>query len=307
MSHHLQDVTVVGIGNIGAAVSRTLLKSGSRVTIWNRTASRIQIQSLISDGATFEPDIEAAIAKGVKAVLFCVLNYDAIYQLLDFCPTAIDGKILVNFSNGTPRQAIEMQTWTKRNGAAQYFDGAIMATPQLIGTPSSTILCSGETQESFQVISGLLEHLGQPYYDGPDAGAAESLDIAALLAMFGMFSGALVGMGLLSRTRRQLDSRDGKVSPSVNNIVVPVLQMMTSYVGRLAELMDEKAWDNDMGNALGMQLDGLRNALRACKEEGVDESGLKSFESLMQQAVKERGGNGGLAQVIQYILKDDRM
>ncbi|KAJ5576903.1 hypothetical protein N7535_003829 [Penicillium sp. DV-2018c] len=305
MFPHSQEVTVVGIGNIGASVSRTLLHSGNRVTIWNRTASRAQVQALISDGAQFEPDIEVAIAKGSKVVLFCVLNYDAIYQLLKSCPTALDGKVLINFSNGTPRQAIEMQAWMKRNGAAQYFDGAIMATPQLIGAPNSTFLCSGETRETFKAIHGLLEPLGQPFYLGPDAGAAESLDIAALLAMFGMFSGALVGMGLLRRTGRQADGSEGKVGPSVNTVMVPVLQMMTPYVSRLAELMDEKDWDNDMGNALGMQLDGLRNALRACKEEGVDDNGLKSFESLMQQVVEEQGGGGGLAQVVQYIMQDE--
>ena len=65
----------------------------------------------------------------------------------------------------------------------------------------------------------------------------------------------------------------------------------------------EQAWDDDMGNPLGMQLAGIRNILQACKEEGVDGAGLDPLASLMQKVVDRRGGDGGIAEIFKFIVE----
>jgi 3-hydroxyisobutyrate dehydrogenase-like beta-hydroxyacid dehydrogenase len=52
------------------------------------------------------------------------------------------GKLLVQLTSGSPKQAREMAAWARQH-EIQYLDGAIMATPNLIGGPECTILYSG--------------------------------------------------------------------------------------------------------------------------------------------------------------------
>jgi hypothetical protein len=304
-----QRVTCIGIGNMGAALASTLLKAKSPLTIWNRTANRPQIASLVESGAEFEGNIESAIAKSDDVVILCVLDYDAIYHAfapLDSSQTSLAGKTVVNLTNGTPREARKAEEWMKAHGAARYFDGGVMVTPQLVGTPHSFVVYSGESEDGFSGVSKLLAPLGAAQYVGPDAGAAAIRDLAALAAMYGMFCGAFTGMGLLKKQKRQAGGEgeeETKVLPAVEKVVVPLLTALVPYVSLLAKSIDEETWDDNMGNPLGMQLAGVKNIIRACEEEGVDGRGLEFLSSVMQKVVDERGGDGGVAVVGKYLLK----
>jgi len=44
-------ITFIGIGNMGLASVLALLKSGSPVTVWNRTAARPQVITAVDAGA----------------------------------------------------------------------------------------------------------------------------------------------------------------------------------------------------------------------------------------------------------------
>lgn len=303
-----QRVTCIGIGNMGAALAGTLLKAKTPLIIWNRTANRAQIASLVESGARFEGSIGSSIAKSDDVVVLCVLDYDAIYHAfapLESSPTSLAGKTIVNLTNGTPREARKAEEWMKAHGAARYFDGGVMVTPQLVGTPHSFVVYSGESEDSFADVSKLLAPFGAALYVSPDAGAAAIQDLAALAAMYGMFCGAFTGMGLLKRQLRQAgsDSEETKVLPAVEKVVVPLLTALVPYVSLLAKSMDEQTWDDNMGNPLSMQLAGVKNIIRACEEEGVDGRGLEFFSSVMQKVVNERGGDGGVAVVGKYLLK----
>ena len=74
-------VTSIGIGNMGAALASALLTSSTPLTMWNRTASRPQVRSVLASGATFQPSIAAAIAASPTLLLYLV-DYDAIYSAL---------------------------------------------------------------------------------------------------------------------------------------------------------------------------------------------------------------------------------
>ncbi|KAJ2970838.1 hypothetical protein NQ176_g7990 [Zarea fungicola] len=125
------NVTVIGIGNMGAALAKALLDAGFKLTIWNRSAQRPQVISLIQAGAEFEGDLQTAIRKSDGVLLVCVVDYDAMYTLLapldaEDSHTALAGRIVVNVTNGTPNQAREMSAWIKARGAACYFDGSVL-------------------------------------------------------------------------------------------------------------------------------------------------------------------------------------
>ena len=41
-SKQSQDVSVIGIGNMGSALAEALIANGHRVTVWNRTAAKCE-------------------------------------------------------------------------------------------------------------------------------------------------------------------------------------------------------------------------------------------------------------------------
>ena len=55
----MSDVTVVGLGAMGFALARALVKDGHDVTVWNRTASRAE--PLVKEGAALAPDLASAV------------------------------------------------------------------------------------------------------------------------------------------------------------------------------------------------------------------------------------------------------
>lgn len=308
-------VTSIGIGNMGFALASALLKSSTPVTIWNRTTSRPLVQSLLTSGATLQPSIAAAISTS-PVLLLCLVDYAAIYSALaplsdtsSTTPAPLAGKTILNLTNGTPAQSRAMEAHLKVLGCEAYFDGGIMVTPQLVGTPASFVVLSGETEQVFQTrgIEELLKPIGAVQYVAEDAGAASLYDVAALAAMYGMFAGAFTGMALLKRLRGQQKRREGKdgekveVKDAVDGVMVPVLTALVPYVGLLAQQVDEERWGDSLGNPLAMQLAGVKNILQSCEEEGVDGTALNFLGALMERAVDEGFGEGGVAAVVKYL------
>jgi 6-phosphogluconate dehydrogenase (decarboxylating) len=304
-------VTCIGIGNMGSAMAQALLNAKTPVTLWNRTPDRPQVTALVAAGATFNASIDRAIDNS-DIILICVLDYDAIRRIIKAVqsPSVLQGKTIVNLTNGTPRDAREMDAWAKSQGA-KYLDGGIMVTPQLVGTPHSFVLLSGEDEGLFSARNGVgevLAPLGNIQYVSSDAGAAATQDLAALAAMYGMFYGAFVGMGLLKKQKPEAGDRDdgrgrAKVTPAVDNVVIKVLTALVPYLHGIAESTDQETWSDNMGNPLDMQLAGVQNIINACKEEGVDTQLFESLRSFMQQAVDDSWGNGGVAVVGKYMRK----
>lgn len=296
----MPSVTFLGIGNMGAALAKTLLKTTShKVTIWNRTVDRSLVKEVVNAGASLEPSIEAALSSDI--IVVCVLDYDSIYRALEpisSSSSSLANKVIINLTNGTPRQAGELQEWIKARGATYYFDGAVMVTPQLVGTEHSFILYCGENEERFnEHVADLVKPLGLPLYTGDDIRSAATDDLAALSTMYGMFAGFFSGLGLM---RKQL-GEGGKVAPSVGKVVVPLMNALVPYLSHIADTIDKEDWENNLGNPLGMQVAGMQNILQAYREQSVNGAALAAFLKLMERAVSERGGDVGIPAVALHL------
>jgi len=131
-------------------------------------------------GATVATSVAAAVAAS-RGIVVCVINYDVSNSLLRSKDVAgkLAGKLLVQLSTGTPREARDGEAWAKKAGVA-YLDGAIMAYPKDIGSQECTILYSGQ-KEVFEANRGLLLNLdGAPVFVGDDIGGASTLDQSVL-------------------------------------------------------------------------------------------------------------------------------
>ncbi|KAK3901648.1 come operon protein 4 [Staphylotrichum tortipilum] len=304
----MSTVTSIGIGNMGAALASALLKASTPLTIWNRTADRPQVKSLITQGATFEPSLLAALNRSTT-ILICLLDYASIYSiltpLLSTTPTPLTGKTILNLTNGTPAEARAMASHLRALGASAYLDGAVMVTPQLVGTPAASILLSGETAAQFEAhaVAALLAPAGAVHHVADEVGAAARFDVAALASMYGMFTGAFMGIALLQKGPSG-EGAKAKAKPVVDQVVVPMLKALVPYVSLLAEMVDREEWMEDLGNPLAMQLVGVENIMKACEEEGVDPSGLGFLVGVMRRAVEDGFGKGGVAAAGRYMSKE---
>lgn len=187
----MSDVSMLGLGAMGSALARASLRSGRRVTVWNRTSSKAE--PLVREGAALAPDVASAIGAS-PVVIVCVDNYEVTRTLLsapDVQPR-LSERVLLQLSTGTPQEARDGESWAQERGAA-YLDGAILAYPDQMGTPDATILVAG-AETAFQRCEPLLRSLGGGLtYVGAQVGAASALDCAILSFVFGALLGAIHG------------------------------------------------------------------------------------------------------------------
>lgn len=54
----MSGVSILGLGAMGSALARALLRDGHRVTVWNRTTSKAE--PLVREGAALAPDTASA-------------------------------------------------------------------------------------------------------------------------------------------------------------------------------------------------------------------------------------------------------
>src|SRR3990170_5228630 len=134
------EVTVIGLGQMGSTLAKILLKHGYRVTVWNRTTSKVS--ALIKDGAIAANDISLAIAAS-QFIVICVHDYAASRLILDKqeVTSNLNGRTLIQLTTGSPTDASESEVWAKGYGA-DYLDGAIQVAPEQMARPDTTIFLS---------------------------------------------------------------------------------------------------------------------------------------------------------------------
>jgi 3-hydroxyisobutyrate dehydrogenase-like beta-hydroxyacid dehydrogenase len=177
------EVTVIGLGAMGAALARALLAGGHRVVVWNRSPGKAA--PLVRDGAHLADGIAAAV-RASPVVIVCVTDYAATRGLL--AEVDLGGRTLVQLSTGTPQEARDGATWATARGA-RYLDGAILNTPSQVGRPESAIFVSGDPA-AFRASEALLARLaGTLRFVGEPVGAASTYDLGFLACLFGALLG----------------------------------------------------------------------------------------------------------------------
>ena len=199
----MSDISVIGLGSMGAALAHALQQAGHQITVWNRTPEKMQ--PFVTNGATAASCITAAV-QASPAILVCIDNYATTRRILgtDDVVPHFAGRVLIQLSTGTPREARESETWLTVNGGA-YLDGAILCYPSSIGTPNAHILVAG-AQAAFERCEPLLKCLGGNLrYLGENVGAASALDLAWLSETYGAILGVVHGALLCESEQVSLD------------------------------------------------------------------------------------------------------
>ncbi len=186
-----KEVSVIGLGMMGSALARLLLRNGYRVTVWNRTGAKAE--PLVRDGAVLAPSAASAV-DGSPIVVVCVHDYKVTNGILGTTEvaSALAGRVLVQLSTGSPQEARDSELLAQERGA-EYLDGAIQAAPSQMARPDTTILVSG-AESAFRRSEPVLKVFGgNVRYLGEHVGAASAMDLATLSYVYGATLGFFHG------------------------------------------------------------------------------------------------------------------
>jgi 3-hydroxyisobutyrate dehydrogenase-like beta-hydroxyacid dehydrogenase len=286
----MANISILGLGAMGQALTARFLQQGHTVTVWNRTPGKAA--ALIAQGARERKSATDAIAASDVTVI-CVLDYSAVGSVIDAAASALSGRALINLTNGTPAQARATAKRVAELGA-EYLDGGIMATPPMIGGEHALILYSG-SKAAFDAHVSSLEALGAANYLGADPGLASLHDLALLSGMYGVFAGFFHASALV-------DS-EGIRSSSFLKLLRPWMAAMMGELPGYAQKIDSGRHDLDVVSNLGMQTASLDNILTATREQGVATDLLDPMLKLFRQRADAGFGHEDISRIFELIRR----
>jgi 3-hydroxyisobutyrate dehydrogenase len=172
----MASIALLGTGLLGSGIARRFLRTGTPVTVWNRTEAKAR--ALERNGATVAPTPEAAVA-GVDRV-HLVLQDDAVVDgLLErIAPALAQGAIVLDHSTTLPELTKKRFDRARALGLA-FLHAPVFMSPQMAEDAAGLILASGP-QGIYDRVRPVLESMtGDVWYFG------ERTDLAAAYKLFG--------------------------------------------------------------------------------------------------------------------------
>jgi len=168
------EISLLGTGLLGAAISERLLACGHRLTVWNRTPGRYF--PLLALGARAAASPAEAVAAG--ELVITVLNDGPTTSsiLLEQAGMALGGKLVLQVATIAPRESEALAT-----GLAE-LSAELLETPVLGSKPEALSGCLqlmvGGSAAALELARPVLAHLGgEPHHLGP-VGAALTTKLA---------------------------------------------------------------------------------------------------------------------------------
>ena len=271
-------ISVIGLGQMGKKIAEMFMQKDYDVTVWNRTKEK----ATAANNTKIAKDVEEAVAQS-KVSIICVLDNIAVTEIL----TRIDskniltGKIIINFTTGTPGEVKRLESWLANLGAS-YLNGAIQVAPDQMGLPDTTILMGGN-KEAFALCQDILAVLGGNIkFLGEHASASPAMDMATLSWVYGSYVGLMYGVAFCQKEGINLEDYRtivGEIAPSflefykheINmirqdnfNITQSPLSISVGASQRIADTVRSMGLDTDF-------TDVIAGLLRKAKDKGYEQ------------------------------------
>ncbi|NUR25209.1 MAG: NAD(P)-dependent oxidoreductase [Catenulispora sp.] len=276
MERSTQRVAVLGLGPMGRALATAF---GPGVTVWNRTPGKAEgLAANVADA----PDAAVAAA---DVVVTCLIDDVAVRGTLD--GVHFGARPLINLTSSTPAQAREMAAWAADRGIP-YLDGAILTPTRLIGTPSATILLSGDPAVHAATAPTLAPVAGRILHLGPDPARSSAYDMA-LLDLFATSATGLLHAFALA-TAEGIAPADFATFATGIGAILPELA-----VGIAANLT---AGDHPGDRStLTSAASGIAHVVATTQAHGLDTGMLDAARAVIDRAVAEGHGAEGLSRL----------
>ncbi|WP_268248803.1 NAD(P)-dependent oxidoreductase [Saccharothrix coeruleofusca] len=290
-SENRAPVTVVGLGSMGSALANAFLEKGHPTTVWNRSPEKAE--ALVAKGAVSAATVAEAIAAS-KLVVVCVLDYRAMREIVDSLGDAPAGRVIVNLTSGTPEEARQTAAWAAERGVG-YLDGAIMATPPMIGSEHALIFYGGPKAVYDEHASALASIAGAGTYLGEDAGLPSLYDVALLGMMWTTWSGFMHSLALVGSEKVKAESFLPFAQLWFEHVVAP-------EIPKIAEQVDRGTYP-DGGSALGMQAVAVEHLVDATRAQNVDVALPEFLLDRAERAIKQGHAGDGFAAIYEVLRK----
>ena len=285
-------VAVIGLGEMGSALGRALLKDGYIVKGWNRSPPKVA--ALVATGALPASSLIEALTT-CEVVVVCVANHAAVVDLLHgpAASAALKGKTLIQMTSRTPAEARLRELWSRKNGV-RALEGAIQSYPTHIGTPEGAILYSGP-RDVFDRMQALLRCLGgHAVFVGEQIGSSAALDMALAGtivpgATLAFLQGAAICHAEGAPLAAFLDLAEHQVIPGL------LLATLRSSIS----MIERANYAYEGGAPIDTWLSGLASLNGAVEEAGVNPSWSQSVFAYLRQAAANGHGQCELAAVFE--------
>lgn len=169
-------IALLGTGLLGSGMVRRFLKTGTQVTVWNRTEAKAR--ALEAEGAKVAATLEAAVADADRVHM--VLPDDAIVDgiLAQIAPALKPGAIVVDHSTTLPEGTAKRLERVRAKGI-RFLHAPVFMSPQMATDGIGLMIVSGPKQEFDEVRTALDGMTGEVWYVG------ERPDLAAAYKLFG--------------------------------------------------------------------------------------------------------------------------
>lgn len=278
-------VGFIGIGEMGAAIARTVLAAGHEVTVWNRTISKCA--ALAAAGARVAESIDQTVS-AADVVIVCVSDYAALRASLHAPSVSrlLFGKTVVQFTSRTPSEAREGGAWAQRHGI-DYLEGAIFCYPPSIGTEEASLVYSG-SQSVFAATRDLLQSLGgQVVYVGQAIGSSAALDLGVVGTFVpGAVVSFLQGAALCEAEGASLETYLALVCQhALPTLAVATMKSSVEMIARR-----DFAYAEGGGAPLDVWMGGLKLAATAIDEAHAGSMLMTAVLQCMQSAIESGHG-----------------
>jgi 3-hydroxyisobutyrate dehydrogenase-like beta-hydroxyacid dehydrogenase len=287
------EVSIVGLGAMGAAIASVLLARGRTVSVWNRTAGKAD--ALVARGALRRDRVADAVGASPLTVFVLLRGGDVEAVLED---SDVAGRTLVNLSSLDPAEARMLGERMTARGA-RYLTGAIMANPRDIGTSEAAVIYSGP-EEAFLEHRVILEAIaGRSTYVDRTWDGAKRLSLSLGAQLYSAIGGFLEGVNL---------ARDSGLSAStygraVTSILGPFYGRFIADLCQRIDCSDHTALQSSIrteaqvvslvtnllsaGGLPSFSIDGVGAYLRAAEQAGLSSSGLAAMPDFIREQMRD--------------------
>ncbi len=280
-------VAVLGLGPMGRAIAATLVKSGNRTLVWNRTPGKDT--DLVALGAESAPEPAAAIAPA-DLVIAVLSDHASVHAVFDPVAGRLPGKTLVNLTSTAPEDSRELGRWAAGHGI-DYLDGGIMAVPPMIGGPGASILYSGSAA-GYERYRADFEKLATAEYFGDDPGTAALYDFALLAGMYAMFTGFFHGAAMV----RSAGVSASSFAPRAAAYVTAMAELIPAY----AEVIDSGDYTDDVQPAK-FHKPAFDAIVRASRDAGVALDIVGPIKNLIDRMIADGRAGMGLERIVEEL------
>jgi 3-hydroxyisobutyrate dehydrogenase len=270
-------VAVLGTGAMGAGMTRSLLRAGHTVRVWNRTAERAE--PLAADGATVAGSAGEAV-RGAEVVLVVLFDTAAVLDVLaDAAGAAEPGAVWLQVSTIGPQGTERVAALAAEHGL-RLVDAPVLGTKAPAEQGKLVALLSGD-RASVEAAGPVLAAISaRQVHAGERLGAASALKlvcnswIAMQNAAIGQAIALAEGLGL--DPELFLEATKGSAADS-------------AYLHLKAELV--RKGDYPPSFTLDGALKDVELILAAAREIGVTDDVLAGLRAVYRRA--SDGGHGG--------------